>query len=71
MKYTGIMCNSHIQSFRRPFADLAAVQKCKNKFSAYLANKYKDIDNLNKAYGTVFWSQEYNSFDLKGIDVYV
>lgn len=44
-------------------SDVCYCDKCKNKFSAYLANKYKDIDNLNKAYGTVFWSQEYNSFD--------
>ena len=32
LKHTGIMCNSHIQSFCHPFTDLTAVQKCKNKF---------------------------------------
>lgn len=37
--------------------------KCKKKFQLYVKNKYKTIDNLNKSYGTVFWSQIYNSFD--------
>jgi len=38
-------------------------EHCKEKFSGWLANKYGNIGNLNKAYGTVFWSQEYSSFD--------
>lgn len=37
--------------------------KCTAKFKAWLRNKYKTIDKLNKSYGTVFWSQIYNSFD--------
>ncbi len=44
-------------------SDICWCDKCKNKFNAYLAKKYKDIDKLNEAYGTAFWSQEYNSFD--------
>lgn len=28
-----------------------------------LKKKYDNIANLNEAYGTVFWSQEYSSFD--------
>lgn len=36
---------------------------CKKAFSAWLERKYKDIDELNKIYGTVFWSHEYESFD--------
>lgn len=38
-------------------------KKCEKKFRNYLKDKYGTIDKLNKAYGTVFWSQEYNSFD--------
>ena len=44
-------------------SDVCWCDKCKNKFDAYLANKYGNTDVLNEAYGTAFWSQEYNSFD--------
>lgn len=37
--------------------------KCKKEFQCWLEQKYKTIDNLNRTYGTVFWSQTYNSFD--------
>ena len=37
--------------------------KCKKKFQMWLAEKYKTIENLNQKYGTVFWSQIYNSFE--------
>ena len=32
-------------------------------FIAWLSDKYKSIDALNEAWGNVFWSMEYNSFD--------
>ena len=32
-------------------------------FRRWLAAHYDSIDALNTAWGTVFWSQEYNSFD--------
>lgn len=38
-------------------------EHCKKEFSHWLEKKYKNIDNLNKTYGTVFWSQEYADFD--------
>ena len=38
-------------------------KKCQTKFRKYLADKFGTIDKLNEAYGTVFWSQTYNSFD--------
>lgn len=37
--------------------------KCEKAFQKWLSEKYGRIDELNKAYGTVFWSQIYNSFD--------
>ena len=37
--------------------------KCKKEFQQWLKNKYGTIENLNRIYGTVFWSQIYNSFD--------
>lgn len=37
--------------------------KCKEKFRLYLKEKYQTIESLNKSYGTVFWSQIYNSFE--------
>lgn len=38
-------------------------KKCRRKFRKYLEKKYGTIDKLNSLYGTVFWSQTYNSFD--------
>ncbi len=36
-------------------------------FIAWLSDKYKSIDILNEAWGNVFWSMEYNSFDQIGL----
>ncbi|AIY87262.1 MULTISPECIES: beta-galactosidase [unclassified Thermotoga] len=37
---------------------------CKKAFQKWLERKYEeDIEKLNKAWRTVFWSQEYRSFD--------
>ena len=33
------------------------------RFRIWLKNKYDNISNLNKAWGTAFWSQTYGSFD--------
>ncbi|MGB8454768.1 MAG: beta-galactosidase [Anaerocolumna sp.] len=38
-------------------------KKCRSEFQNWLKDKYITIDNLNKRYGTVFWSQIYNSFN--------
>jgi len=35
---------------------------CTKAFQKWLINKYKTIDNLNNSWGTVFWSQRFNSF---------
>lgn len=37
-------------------------ENCRIKFQNWLKDKYGTIDNLNQIYGTVFWSQIYNSF---------
>jgi beta-galactosidase len=37
-------------------------EKCDENFRTYLEDKYGDIGSLNKSWGTVFWSQTYNSF---------
>lgn len=36
---------------------------CQNKFSKWLENKYKTVENLNNAWNLSFWSQKVNSFD--------
>ena len=36
---------------------------CQKKFSQWLAEKYKTVDNLNKAWNLAFWSQNVRSFD--------
>lgn len=38
-------------------------EKCEKEFRSWLKIKYETIDQLNKIYGTVFWSQVYNSFE--------
>lgn len=37
-------------------------EKCRRKFQEYLKDKYGTIENLNRTYGTVFWSEDYNDF---------
>lgn len=36
---------------------------CKNNFKKWLKEKYKSIENVNEAWGTVFWNQQYRDFD--------
>ena len=36
---------------------------CLAKFREWLKNKYGTLENLNNSWGTVFWSQTYNSWD--------
>lgn len=36
---------------------------CAQKFHQWLAQKYKTLENLNKSWGTVFWSQDYTSWE--------
>jgi len=36
---------------------------CKREFQLWLKNKYKTLDNLNKAWGNAFWSHDYNSWE--------
>ncbi len=36
---------------------------CQTKFRAWLKNKYGSIENLNRDWGTAFWSQRYQNFD--------
>lgn len=36
---------------------------CKQEFAVWLKKKYGTIEELNQKYGTVFWSQEYESFE--------
>ena len=38
-------------------------KSCENRFRSWLKEKYGTIDNLNKTYGTTFWSQTYRSFE--------
>lgn len=47
-------CHNTVRSYS-PAAMLA--------FRRWLASRYRKVETLNKAWGTVFWSQEYRSFD--------
>ncbi len=37
-------------------------EKCRDAFQGFLRKKYGRIETLNKTYGTVFWSEDYNDF---------
>ncbi len=36
---------------------------CQNEFRRWLKERYGDIDVLNRAWATIFWSHRYNSFE--------
>jgi len=38
-------------------------ESCQSGFRKFLKAKYGDIDKLNQAWGSIFWSQTYGSFD--------
>lgn len=38
-------------------------ENCRRKFGRWLSKRYKNIDELNKRWGTSFWSLCYDSFD--------
>ncbi|MBO4358887.1 MAG: beta-galactosidase, partial [Erysipelotrichaceae bacterium] len=44
-------------------SDMCWCDSCRRKFIEYLKGKYKDIDELNRRWGTSFWTQTYYSFD--------
>nr|WP_321357722.1 beta-galactosidase [uncultured Draconibacterium sp.] len=46
-----------------PAANVDFGEDAQNRFRAWLKNKYKNINALNKAWGTNFWSGTYTSFD--------
>ena len=49
--------------FGNGHGDLCFCDSCRKSFQKYLSKKYVTVDALNKAWGTKFWSQEYNSFE--------
>lgn len=38
-------------------------EHCRKKFGDWLGKKYASIDDMNKKWGNVFWSLDYDSFD--------
>lgn len=43
--------------------DLCMCPSCQRAFQEWLKRRYKTIQELNKSWGTVFWSQEYQKFE--------
>jgi beta-galactosidase len=44
-------------------SDMCYCDNCHMDFQKFLKNKYKNIDELNERYGTIFWGQTYNDFN--------
>ena len=44
-------------------SDMCWCDNCLKEFQKYLRDKYQNIDELNERWGTVFWSQKYDSFE--------
>lgn len=42
--------------------ELCTCASCRHHFQEWLRRKYKTTEELNRAWGTTFWSQEYNDF---------
>lgn len=42
--------------------DLCTCQSCRSAFQSWLRKRYGTVQELNRAWGTAFWSQEYNDF---------
>ncbi len=43
-------------------SDICYCEQCHLNFQEFLKSKYGEINNLNEAYGTIFWGQTYNDF---------
>lgn len=43
--------------------DLCTCDSCRRNFQKWLSEKYSTVEQLNKAWGTDFWSQGYNQFE--------
>ena len=43
--------------------DLCYCPSCENRFRQWLKGKYGTVEELNRCWGTAFWSQGYDSFD--------
>lgn len=59
----GIIAWQIDNEFGHEGSDMCFCEKCQSEFIKFLKTKYKNIDVLNKRYGTIFWGQTYNSFD--------
>lgn len=44
-------------------SDMCYCESCRNKFHAFLREKYGDISELNRRWGTSFWTHTYNRFE--------
>ena len=44
-------------------SDVCYCQRCRKEFIEFLKTRYADIDDLNKRWGTSFWTHTYFSFD--------
>ncbi len=44
-------------------SDICWCETCREKFHQFLKNRYADIHELNRRWGTSFWTQTYTSFD--------
>lgn len=45
-------------------------ENCRRSFAKWLERKYGTVENLNKSWGTVFWSLQYDSFEDVILPVY-
>ena len=44
-------------------SDMCYCSNCRRKFIEHLKGRYSDIDDLNRRWGTSFWTQTYSSFE--------
>lgn len=60
--FENVICYQVDNELGHEGSDMCYCDNCHEGFQKFLKNKHENIDELNKAYGTVFWSQTYNDF---------
>ncbi len=80
-KYSSIIVHKMVEHYKNntniiawqidnEFSAPCYCDSCHSAFKIWLKNKYGSVDNMNEEWGSIFWSQTYNSFDQVPMPLY-